>query len=257
MSLQELEPMVSQKLGTYHSKDPDPDKDKTVPFLQALFEFAPTAAGQHSVAVDILACATDEGLEELAKRYLYGLILPMRAGGRKTPPESDHTSRVFADFDLTMNSELVEPAKAGDLSTMRDLGLSAFSGIPPAELYVAKINRPENGIALDHALHALFGELRLSFEATGDKPSTYKVVFWTRGDLGIPETVSFVSRGGIPLPDPRYLALHAACAKVAHQSGISKILDKLLENLERTDVLSSDGSSASLLHHALTMAAAQ
>ncbi|KAG9020845.1 hypothetical protein FS837_007854, partial [Tulasnella sp. UAMH 9824] len=121
MSLQELEPMVPQKLGTYHSKDPDPDKDKTVPFLQALFEFAPTAAGQHNVAVDILACATDECLEELAKRYLYGLILPMRAGGRKKPPESDHTSRVFADFDPTMNSDLVEPAKAGDLSTMRDL----------------------------------------------------------------------------------------------------------------------------------------
>ncbi|KAG9021077.1 hypothetical protein FS837_007589 [Tulasnella sp. UAMH 9824] len=240
MSLQELEPMVPQKLGTYHSKDPDPDNDKTVPFLQALFEFAPTAAGQHNVAIYILACATDECLVELAERYLYGLILPVRAGGRETRPESDHTSRVFTDFDPTMNSDLVEPAKTGDLSTMRDL-----------------INRPENGIALDHALHALFGELRLCLEATHDKSSTYKVLLWTRGDLGIPETVSFVSRGGIPLPDPRYLALHAACAKVVHQSGIAKMLDKLLEDLERTNVLSSDGSSASLLRHALTIAAAQ
>lgn len=74
-------------------------------------------------------------------------------------------------------------------------------------------------------------------------------------DYRLPETVSFVSRSNIPVPDPRYLALHAACAKVVHQSGMAEILDKLIEDLERTDVLSSDGSSANLLHHALMMAA--
>lgn len=73
MSLEELEPAVHQKLDTYHSTNPD--QDKTAPFLQALFELAPTAAGRHNVAVDILVCATDDCLETLAKRYLYGLMI--------------------------------------------------------------------------------------------------------------------------------------------------------------------------------------
>ncbi|KAG8900846.1 hypothetical protein FRC00_010814 [Tulasnella sp. 408] len=133
--------------------------------------------------------------------------------------------------------------------------LSTFSGIPLEELNGTKIDCPENGVALGHMFHDLFDRLLLCFEATDD-PNIYRVLSWTRGDYGLPKTVSFVSRHRIPVPDPRYLALHAACAKVVHQSGMAEILDELLEDLERTDVLSSDGSSASLLHHTLAMAAA-
>ncbi|KAG9042907.1 hypothetical protein FS837_010228 [Tulasnella sp. UAMH 9824] len=112
MSLEELGSMLPQKLGTYHSTNPD--QDKTVPFLQALFEFAPTATGQHNVAVDVLACATNECLEKLAKRYLYELVLPIRAAAGTTPPVSDHPSRPPADVDAS-----------SDRSTMWDLALEA------------------------------------------------------------------------------------------------------------------------------------
>lgn len=76
MSLEELEPMVSQKLGTYHFTEDYPDQDRTVTFLQALFELAPTSAGQHNIAVDILACTTSECLKKLADRYVERLIKP-------------------------------------------------------------------------------------------------------------------------------------------------------------------------------------
>ncbi|KIO15905.1 hypothetical protein M407DRAFT_86656 [Tulasnella calospora MUT 4182] len=69
--------------------------------------------------------------------------------------------------------------------------------------------------------------------------------------------MSFVSRSDIPIPDRRYSALHVAGAKVVHKSGIAEILDKLLEDLERTEVLSSDGSSADLLHRAIAMVVMQ
>ena len=63
------------------------------------------------------------------------------------------------------------------------------------------------------------------------------------------------------LPNPKLLALHAACARVAHMSGAAKTFDELecdvedeaFDELERdveeTRVLAFDGSSACLLDH--------
>ena len=48
------------------------------------------------------------------------------------------------------------------------------------------------------------------------------------------------------LPDPELIALHAACARVAHISGATEYLDILERDAEMT-VLASDGSSAYLL----------
>ena len=54
-----------------------------------------------------------------------------------------------------------------------------------------------------------------------------------------------------PLPDPRYLALHAACAKVAHLSGASEYVDTIFRKTEDMKVLASDGSSGEALLYAL------
>jgi len=51
----------------------------------------------------------------------------------------------------------------------------------------------------------------------------------------------------LPLPSHVYLEIHAACCRVAHLSGAGEYIDKLLEDLEDTRVLSEDGSSAQLL----------
>lgn len=131
--------------------------------------------------------------------------------------------------------------------------LNAFSGIRLDELNGRKINRPENSIALSTMVHQEFDSLCLCFKAT-DIVNTYKVLRWKAAALlPVPETITFVSRGDVPVPDPRYLAVHAACAKVVHQSGMAEILDELFNELEQTRVLSSDGSSVHLLHHALNV----
>ncbi|KIO19098.1 hypothetical protein M407DRAFT_83235 [Tulasnella calospora MUT 4182] len=135
--------------------------------------------------------------------------------------------------------------------------ITAFSGIPLDELNGDNINRVESGITLESAMHQLFGSLSLCFEAT-DEVNTYRMRYWgipRRIQSIIPDTVTFVPRAEIPVPDPPFLALHAACAKVVHQSGMAEILDKFCRDLERTAVLSTDGSSAHLLSHALEMIA--
>jgi hypothetical protein len=55
----------------------------------------------------------------------------------------------------------------------------------------------------------------------------------------------------LPLPSPEYLQIHAACAKVAHLSGATEHIDKILNELEETRVLSEDGASAEAFEYAL------
>ncbi|KAF8346379.1 hypothetical protein F5887DRAFT_883702 [Amanita rubescens] len=55
----------------------------------------------------------------------------------------------------------------------------------------------------------------------------------------------------LPVPSREYLALHAACTKVAHFSGAGEYADSVLREMEDTSVLSSDGSSAAILDHAI------
>ncbi|KAF8165705.1 hypothetical protein B0H34DRAFT_643000, partial [Crassisporium funariophilum] len=51
-------------------------------------------------------------------------------------------------------------------------------------------------------------------------------------------------------PDPRYLALHAACARVAHLSGAGEYIDHIIRYVARMGVLPRDGNS-DILYHAL------
>jgi hypothetical protein len=55
------------------------------------------------------------------------------------------------------------------------------------------------------------------------------------------------------LPDPDLIALHAACARVAHMSGAAEYFDMLERDAEETTVLASNGSSAYLLHGLLSL----
>jgi len=55
-----------------------------------------------------------------------------------------------------------------------------------------------------------------------------------------------------PPPDPQLLALHAACARVAHMSGAAEFFDELERDVEETEVLAFDGSSARLLSNLMS-----
>lgn len=66
--------------------------------------------------------------------------------------------------------------------------------------------------------------------------------------------ITFSTDTGLPLPDPRFLALHAACARVLHTIAMTEVIDRIIEDWENTTVLAEDGSSAELLTYALSMA---
>lgn len=55
----------------------------------------------------------------------------------------------------------------------------------------------------------------------------------------------------LPLPSPHLLALHAACAQVAHLSGAGEYIDLILTEMEEMEELTYDGTSSEVLHHAL------
>jgi hypothetical protein len=59
------------------------------------------------------------------------------------------------------------------------------------------------------------------------------------------------TQSNLTLPNPAYLRIHAACCRVAHLSGAGEYVDKFLEDLEDTRVLSKDGSSAHILSFVL------
>lgn len=56
----------------------------------------------------------------------------------------------------------------------------------------------------------------------------------------------------LPLPDPRFLDLHAACCKVAQMSGAAEYVDRLVRDLEEMQVLGEDGGSADVLVYAMS-----
>jgi len=52
----------------------------------------------------------------------------------------------------------------------------------------------------------------------------------------------------LPLPSPRYLEIHAACAKIAHLSGAAEYIERVLEYVEEISVLADHGSSPRFCH---------
>lgn len=68
---------------------------------------------------------------------------------------------------------------------------------------------------------------------------------WVPDDLApVGVQITFTTADhNLPIPDPRYLAIHAACAQVIHATGMAKCLDKVLQDMEEMDVLPEDGCS--------------
>jgi hypothetical protein len=80
---------------------------------------------------------------------------------------------------------------------------------------------------------------------------------WRQVIFSVPEDVIHECNAkGKPmpaLPHPDLIALHAACARVAHMSGAAEYFDRFERDVEETTVLASDGSSSHLLHGLLNL----
>jgi hypothetical protein len=70
--------------------------------------------------------------------------------------------------------------------------------------------------------------------------NTYNICAIKPGLIGgYPPSITFQSANGFPVPDRRYLALHAACAKAAFHSGVGEYFD----NIERQVCYSLSGDN--------------
>ncbi|KAH9925368.1 uncharacterized protein BXZ73DRAFT_79032 [Epithele typhae] len=129
-------------------------------------------------------------------------------------------------------------------------------------------HRPSNLLTLSSNAQAIMYGLRLWFEKT-DEPHTYdvkthppefrkgfelpaQVTFKVREDLGIPGILP-PEEGGMDLPDPDFLALHATCCKVVRLVGAIEFpVDSVFGDSESRHVLAQDGSSADVLFDELS-----
>jgi len=150
------------------------------------------------------------------------------------------------------------------------------------------IHRLENVLTLSREIHDSMKKLELWFEYTvcqfywhheiptehqysqgvADK---YKVCMTDPGItfLDIPDYVTFRNEAldfstrrkdilnPFPLPNHKYLDLHALCCRVARMSGGADLVDEIERDLEETMVLSNDGADAHLLDYKLVGLAAQ
>ena len=108
---------------------------------------------------------------------------------------------------------------------------------------------------LYRSLHRYFTALQVALEPIPDAPNTnlYKVLTWGKvaPRLGLPKTVKLFTPTDVPLPNPSYLALHAAVCKLVWTSARAEELTAVVDDLEEVTLLAEDGSSANLINIAI------
>ncbi|KAI6018913.1 hypothetical protein BKA83DRAFT_4308884 [Pisolithus microcarpus] len=116
------------------------------------------------------------------------------------------------------------------------------------ELDGASIHRLENVMTMDVTIHHLFDRLLIYFTP---RYRLEGVKAWCV--VNRPEYVTFSAPDPerCPLPNPAYLAIHAACVKVAHLSGATEYIKEVLRRMEDTLVLAEDGGSSEILYTAI------
>ncbi|KAF8875988.1 hypothetical protein BD779DRAFT_1449710, partial [Infundibulicybe gibba] len=115
------------------------------------------------------------------------------------------------------------------------------------------IHRLENVMIMEPRAHRTFDSLRIWLEPTSVPneytPHSVHDGVWVQ-DMSNPAAFSSAD-SELPIPSPDYIALHAACAKVANLSGAGEYVESMWDNIEDARVLSTDGSSSMLLLFAL------
>ncbi|CAA7269654.1 unnamed protein product [Cyclocybe aegerita] len=125
----------------------------------------------------------------------------------------------------------------------------------PDELNGSRIHRLENVMTLTPSLQEMFDTLRLWF--VHEVGNTYRIQTPESERVFVrhyPKEITFTSTvpEKLSVPSREYLAIHAACAKVAHLSGAAEYIDHLYRDMEEMKTLSNDGSSADTLEQAIS-----
>ncbi|KAB5588025.1 HNH endonuclease [Ceratobasidium theobromae] len=161
------------------------------------------------------------------------------------PTQCCHILPQYITQHLTMGeSKQIPPAVA--------LVLRQFGGVMPDELRGEGMHHLRNIMTLENGIHISFDDLLIWLEPVEGEEHQYEFRRELPIHQNVPDVLNFTTmHEGLSFPDRQYLALHAACAKVVHMSGAAELIDKLLEEMEDTKILSEDGSSSQLLEFLL------
>ncbi|KAI6098033.1 hypothetical protein EDD17DRAFT_1749693 [Pisolithus thermaeus] len=153
---------------------------------------------------------------------------------------------MFAAEDNAKLRQTIEKEGASTAVTDCTYVFPLSPGSDSEEMYAASV----------WALLDCFGYHNLRQKLNGDNAVPHKYEIKASKSLHLIHRPKFVTFSApdpdkYPLPNPTYLAIRAACAKVAHLSGVVEHIRSVLERLEDTRVLAEDGGSSELLYTAI------
>ncbi|KAG8731313.1 hypothetical protein FRC11_004537, partial [Ceratobasidium sp. 423] len=109
-----------------------------------------------------------------------------------------------------------------------------FGSLSDHEPFGPETDDLRNIMTLSIEVHHSFSNLDIWLKPVEGAKNRYHIrrrEFYIEQDLPLMITFSNGSTG-LPLPDPRYLAIHAACARVAQSTGATKYIAGILHNTE-------------------------
>ncbi|KDQ49769.1 hypothetical protein JAAARDRAFT_142978 [Jaapia argillacea MUCL 33604] len=199
---------------------------------------------------DRFRCIVTGIYDQRAKSLPYISLEDLLSAGGTVYTDCVHIAPDSAYLNRAANSHEKSDYSADVLAVLKSFGYDVDS------LNGEKVHSLFNVMTLQWDVHDFFDRLGLWFEKTAT-PNCYKVrtadPLFLYGLLSKMDKVTFTTPDPVklPLPSPELLALHAACAQVAHLSGAGEYVDRLLEDMEEMGVLAHDGTSSDVLHHAL------
>lgn len=107
------------------------------------------------------------------------------------------------------------------------------------------IDRPDNAISMDLSTHKMFGDLQIYFEPRHDSQACYTVHYVNEPIPPLPQypkNIIFRSVTDVMLPDTNLLAIHKACARIAHATGAAESGIRFFRDLE-DGAIAADGST--------------
>ncbi|CAE6435686.1 hypothetical protein ACGC1H_004653 [Rhizoctonia solani] len=259
-------------------------EDHTRAILLALHTYAPTPEGKAYIRGEILKHEGDQlGMKGVADSILRKLLLPVIAIGAKShvsPSARTEIKQLALSRDNyrcvvskavelsyfytpetvewnpgdqwlpTYASHIIPLAKSTKSSSWQ--ALERFAGFRLDELYGDRISNLTNIVTLTYDIHSAFCRFLVWFELDkkNPKPNVYRFRKQLHSLPGPPDgTIVRLSTTDpdLPMPQLKYILLHAALAKVFRDSDMGRWVDGTLREYERLESLASDGSNADML----------
>ncbi|KXN84498.1 hypothetical protein AN958_12410 [Leucoagaricus sp. SymC.cos] len=250
---------------------------KMIQELKEMVDLDPSARGESTQCAHIFSKSTNSSIEPDSAKREYATTIPpfgnvmtlalVRDGYRcvVTGKYDTHSVKMIqelkemVDLDPSARGESTQCAHIFSKSTNSSIEPDSAKVCPLSLLSLnsrCRLPTPPFGnvMTLVPGFHMDFDQLYIWFVATKEM-NRYKLEasdpFFLRS---YPEFVTFTTPDSkkLPVPSPTYLAIHAACAKVAHLSGAAACIDKFYQDMEDRKTLDPDGASANMLEHAST-----